>query len=108
MTTLCTKDLHTHTWRLPERTMLSTIDHAGFYSVFLIWECTRCARRVWADGVLHQTTRPLSPVEWETLTEDTTNPWQQQVERTRRAETQREALQARIWRATAAPRRRSA
>jgi hypothetical protein len=105
MSALCTNDLRTHRWTLQERTLLSLPDIEGFYSVFLIWGCPRCARRVWADGVIHQTTPPLSPVEWEQITQNTRNPWQQQVERHRRAETQREYIQETVHQWTAGPRR---
>ena len=100
MTVLCTKDLHTHCWQISERTMLSTIDCEGFYSVFFIWRCQRCDRCVWADGVIHHTTRQLSPVEWEEITRTDDNPWQRQVEVHRRQQQQAETVKALIQRWT--------
>lgn len=94
--TRCTRDLRTHPWRNIEHMALSLHDVEGFYACFLVWECPWCQRRVWADGVLHASTPPLSPVAWEQATTDTRNPWQQQVELLGRQQRQHASVQAMI------------
>jgi hypothetical protein len=82
--TRCTPDLTTHPWRPLLRLDLGLVDLEGYYPVWLCWVCPRCQRRVWADGVVHQTTPPLTPAQWEGLTRDRTDPWTQAVEAARR------------------------
>lgn|SRR5262245_46124350 len=92
----CTADLATHDWRPLDRLSLSLVDTEGFFEVLLRWRCVRCQRYVWADGVIHLTTPPLTPVEWEALTANRSNIWQQQVERITRYEHQQAYLQHRM------------
>lgn len=105
MSRLCTHNLSTHLWRPIERLMLSPDDCEGFSRVLLIWECARCACHVWADGIVHETTQALSPERWEAITQDVKNPWQQHVERHRRADTQRAHVRATVLRWSPSSRR---
>jgi hypothetical protein len=92
----CTPDLTSHPWRLTEHLLLEPWDLQGFAAVWMCWMCPRCHTRCWADGMVHQSTPPLTPAQWECYTASGADPWQGQVERTRREARQRAWLHARL------------
>jgi hypothetical protein len=58
--------LETHLWSPGCTTYLSLPATDGWMDVFRAWHCTRCGLHTWAKGAVDVTTRPLSPVEWQT------------------------------------------
>src|SRR5262245_23559976 len=90
-----TPELATRPWRLVGHLLLGLWDCDGFAEVWLCWWCPRCHTRCWADGVVHRSTPPMTPAQWERLTLET-GPWQAQVERERARARQAQYVHAQL------------